>query len=102
MSNRTSSSFIARFTVGDYCHEQTIAMIKQNVSDSNRLERQREELTGKPAKLKRVCLKPRSPREKFLNPDTGNYIGFTWSGDVIGGMANAGAVDLYIYDRYTW
>ena len=36
---------------------------------------------------------------KVLNKRTGNMIGHTYHGDVIGGMANAAAVDVYIQRR---
>ena len=36
---------------------------------------------------------------KVLNRRTGNMIGHTYHGDVIGGMANAAAVDVYIQRR---
>jgi len=47
----------------------------------------------------RTTLKARKPINKVTNPRTGNKIGYTTFGDVIGGMENAGAVDVYIH-RY--
>ena len=47
----------------------------------------------------RTTLKARKPINKITNPRTGNKIGYTTFGDVIGGMENAGAVDVYIH-RY--
>lgn len=47
----------------------------------------------------RVCVKARKPIHKVLNKRTGNMIGHTYHGDVIGGMANAAAVDVYIQRR---
>jgi hypothetical protein len=41
----------------------------------------------------RVTVKARKPIHKVLNKRTGNMIGHTYHGDVIGGMANAAAVD---------
>jgi|TARA_R110000803_G_scaffold38546_2_gene83423 hypothetical protein len=49
----------------------------------------------------RVCVKGRKPINKVLNRRTGNMIGHTGHGDVIGGMANAAAVDVYIQRRWT-
>lgn len=47
----------------------------------------------------RTTLKARKPINKVVNKRTGNMIGHTSHGDVIGGMENAGAVDVYIH-RY--
>jgi len=50
----------------------------------------------------RVCVKARKPINKVVNRRTGNMIGHTGHGDVIGGMANAAAVDVYIQRRHCW
>lgn len=47
----------------------------------------------------RTTLKARKPINKITNPRTGKKVGYTYHGDVIGGMENAGAVDVYIH-RY--
>lgn len=47
----------------------------------------------------RTTLKARKPINKVVNKRTGNMIGHTSHGDVIGGMENAAAVDVYIH-RY--
>jgi len=50
----------------------------------------------------RVDVKGRKPIHKPRKTPAGNYTGWTWGGDVIGGLSNAGAVDVYIHRRYTW
>ena len=47
----------------------------------------------------RTTLKARKPINKITNQRTGRKVGYTTFGDVIGGMANAGAMDVYIH-RY--
>lgn len=50
----------------------------------------------------RTTVKARKPINKVLSKRTGNMIGHTGHGDVIGGMANAAAVDVYIQRRSMW
>jgi len=49
-------------------------------------------------KCKRVAVKGREPIEKV------NGKGYNWSGDIVGGLANAQRFDVYIYDdgRYKY
>tara|TARA_R110002074_G_scaffold376946_1_gene554246 strand:- start:1102 stop:1455 length:354 start_codon:yes stop_codon:yes gene_type:complete len=49
----------------------------------------------------RTSIKGRKPIHKVLNKRTGNMIGHTYHGDVIGGMANCAAVDVYIHRNLT-
>jgi hypothetical protein len=44
-------------------------------------------------------VKARKPINKIRHHRTGQLRGYTYHGDVIGGMENAGAVDVYIH-RY--
>ena len=48
----------------------------------------------------RVSLKGREAIQKEINPRTGNPISYnTWNGDVVGGLKNAGRIDVYIHRR---
>ena len=49
----------------------------------------------------RTSLKGRQPINKVRHPRTGQLRGYTYHGDVIGGMENAGAVDVYIHRQLT-
>jgi len=50
----------------------------------------------------RISVKGRKPINKVKHPRTGQLRGFTSHGDVIGGLGNAGAYDVYMHqvDRY--
>lgn len=51
----------------------------------------------------RVSLKGREAIQKGINLRTGNPISYnTWNGDVIGGLKNAGRIDVYIHRRYVY
>jgi hypothetical protein len=45
---------------------------------------------------KRVTIKGREPIEKV------NGKGYNWSGDIVGGLANAQRIDVYIHDDRRW
>jgi hypothetical protein len=47
----------------------------------------------------RTSLKGRQPINKVRHHRTGQLRGYTYHGDIVGGMQNAGAVDVYIH-RY--
>tara|TARA_X000000950_G_scaffold268857_1_gene346869 strand:+ start:92 stop:457 length:366 start_codon:yes stop_codon:yes gene_type:complete len=53
---------------------------------------------GRPIRF-RTSLKGRQPINKVRHPRTGQLRGYTYHGDVIGGMENCAAVDVYIH-RY--
>jgi hypothetical protein len=53
---------------------------------------------GRPLQY-RVSLKGRDPIEKVINKRTGKPNGYNWAGDIVGGMANAGRIDVYIHQR---
>lgn len=53
---------------------------------------------GRPIRF-RTTLKARKPINKVINRRTGKPNGYTAFGDVIGGMANAAEMDVYIH-RY--
>jgi hypothetical protein len=53
---------------------------------------------GRPIRF-RTTLKARKPINKVRHPRTGQLRGYTYHGDVIGGMANAAEMDVYIH-RY--
>tara|TARA_B100001057_G_scaffold271412_1_gene271669 strand:- start:46748 stop:47101 length:354 start_codon:yes stop_codon:yes gene_type:complete len=49
----------------------------------------------------RTTLKARKPINKIRHFRTGQLRGYSYHGDVLGGMANAGAVDVYIHRNLT-
>ena len=49
----------------------------------------------------RTSLKGRQPINKVRHPRTGQLRGYTYHGDVLGGMQNCAAVDVYIHRNLT-
>jgi len=89
-------------TFDTFCAEDmlTVETIKSYVKSMNKelatygaVDRRGNELRF------RACVKARKPIHKVLNKRTGNMIGHTGHGDVVGGMGNAAAVDVYIQRR---
>ena len=50
----------------------------------------------------RLSVKGRKPINKVVNKRTGRLNGYTWGGDVIGGLANAAEYDAYLHQRHYW
>ena len=91
-------------TFDTFCAEDmlTVETVKSYVSQMNAELRYHGDTDRRGNKLQfRTTVKARKPINKVLNKRTGNMIGHTYHGDVIGGMANAAAVDVYIQRRQT-
>jgi|TARA_B110000977_G_scaffold105223_1_gene137291 hypothetical protein len=86
-------------TFSTFCAEDMLQVetIKTYVKNMNKELKAAGAVDKRGFKLRyRTCLKARKPINKVVNRWTGNLIGHTNHGDVIGGFANAAAVDVYI------
>ena len=91
-------------TFDTFCAEDmlTVESVKSYVTSMNKELKYYGATDKRGSDLRfRVTVKARKPINKVVNKRTGNMIGHTYHGDVIGGMANAAAVDVYIQRRWT-
>ena len=86
MTKRISTSYVA--TLNPITDADQIAQIRSDIHFMNEVLKSQNLSTRY-----RVCLKGRKPINKV------NGRGFTYGGDVVGGLKNAGMVDVYIYNR---
>ena len=92
---RKSQSFICRLDVQSAVDMEKLQVIKDTVSALNKSSYVK----------KRVVLRGRKPIVKMM--DKGGYfykgsknpVGFDRGGNIVGGIANASMLDVYIYDR---
>jgi hypothetical protein len=95
MNRRTSESFVCRLDVQSATDMEKLQVIKSAVSAMNRqVDR----------KL-RVVTKGRKPFVKmkaaggFFNPPSKNPVAYDVFGNIVGGIANASMIDVYLYKR---
>jgi len=77
-----------------------LAKIKNGIKSLNNYNKRlgKTNAWGDPLRF-RVVLKGREPIEKVINPRTGRENSYNIHGDVVGGIRNAGRVDIYIHER---
>ena len=90
---RKSNSYVTTLDVNSASDMQTLETIKDTIRAVNAFS----------SKKKRVVLRGRKPivKGRSVNYWSGKvrYGGFDRAGNIIGGLANASKLDVYIYDR---
>ena len=81
--NRKSNDYIGTFVTSDKADMEKLSELRKSVAYSNKTR----------PSLKRVVARGRKPIEKLGSRS------FDWGGNIVGGIANAGELDVYIYDR---
>lgn len=103
MNKRGSDSYVGSAYTSSVSDMQMIDEVRSIVKTMNKYLRQSNAVDRRGRKLQyRVSLKGRDPIKKVVNQRTGKLNGYNWAGDVVGGMENAGRIDVYIHQRYDW
>ena len=93
MTKRTSTSYLCTLDVNSSFDMQQLELIRHTVKVSNH----------RMANKKRVVIRGRKPAVKAQIVDrwTGKtrVLSYDWAGNIVGGIANATKIDVYIYDR---
>lgn len=89
---RSSGSYLTRCYIDDPVDQVKFETIKRTVNFMNQ--------NGLFEHPMRLVKKPREPKERMTLPGRTRPVGYNYGGDVIGGMANAAAFDVYLYRRY--
>ena len=93
MTKRLSTSYVCTLDVNSCQDMQLLEVIRKTVKISN----------NRMSNKKRVVLRGRKPvvKSTVINHWTGktSTSGYDFAGNVIGGIANASRIDVYIYDR---
>lgn len=103
MNARSSTSYIG--SVNTSCETDMIRVeeVRSIVKTMNKYLRESNAVDRRGMKLQyRVSLKGREAIQKEINPRTGNPISYNLLGDLVGGVKNAGRIDVYIHQRYDW
>ena len=102
-NDRSSDSYIGSVYANDPSHIEEIQELRQNVKNMNKALRESNAVDKRGIAIQyRVSLKGREAIEKAINHRTGNPISYyTHNGDVVGGIKNAGRIDVYIHRRYS-
>ena len=103
MEKRGSDAYVGSVYTSSVADMESIQEVRSIVKTMNKYLRDSNAVDRRGKKLQyRVSLKGRDPIMKPINQRTGKPKGYNWSGDIVGGMANAGRIDIYIHQRYDW
>ena len=91
--NRKSTSYIFTADINSASDMLQIEELRKAIKSLNTIS----------DKKKRVVLRGRKPLVKMdkYNPYTGKMstISYDWAGNIVGGIANATKIDVYVYNR---
>lgn len=97
--NRQSDSYLGTFDVQSVTDMQQLSDLRQMVTNLNKM------LKTKTGKTFRVVVRGRKPAVKmvvprsFYTPASNRAVGYTYGGNIVGGLANATKFDAYLYER---
>lgn len=102
MNKRISNGYLCSIDTKCISDMLKVEEVRATVRTLNKYLREANAVDRRGIKLQyRVSLKGREAIQKKINPRTGNLISYTTSnGDVVGGLKNAGRIDIYIHQRY--
>jgi hypothetical protein len=93
MTKRTSTSYVCTLDVNSVADMQVLETIRKTISISNNNTQNK----------KRVVVRGRKPiqKKKVHNHWTGKtgFYDYDFCGNIVGGIANATKLDVYIYNR---
>ena len=95
MTKRTSTSYVCTLDVNSVADMQSLELIRKTVRLSN----------TRVANKKRVVIRGRQPAVKmqaaggWIHRPSKGLVSYDWAGNIVGGIANATKIDVYIYDR---
>jgi hypothetical protein len=91
---RSSGSYLTRCYIDDPVDQVKFETIKHTVNFMNQ--------NGLFEHPMRLVKKPRIPKKRMALHGRTRPVGYNYSGDVIGGIANAEAYDVYLYRISQW
>lgn len=95
MTKRTSTSYVCTLDVNSCADMQLLEVIRKTVKVSN----------FRMPNKKRVVIRGRKPAVKmqaaggYIHRPSKGLVSYDWAGNIVGGIANATKLDVYIYDR---
>jgi hypothetical protein len=100
MNRRHSQSYIGSVYTSDETYQSEIEAIRATVRGFNRSLKDYGTPNYWGDQLQyRVTLKARDPIVPSVNPLTGNAMRYDHYGDAVGGIKNAGRIDVYLHER---
>jgi hypothetical protein len=103
MIRRSSTNYIGSADTSCETDMIRVEEVRSIVKTMNKYLRESNAVDRRGMKLQyRVSLKGREAIQKEINPRTGNPISYNLLGDLVGGVKNAGRIDVYIHQRYDW
>lgn len=99
-TNRQSDSYLGTFDVQSVTDMQQLLDLRQMVKNMNKM------LKLSTGKTFRIVIRGRKPITKmklargYITPASKGPVSFDYSGNIVGGLANASKLDAYLYERY--
>ena len=99
INNRESDCYLGTFDVSSTKDMEQLSYLRDMVRNMNKMFKRE---TGKTF---RICVRGRKPIVKiklasgYITPASKGPVSFDYSGNIVGGLANATRLDAYIYTR---
>lgn len=94
-----SSAYVGTFVTSDKGDMDKLAELRRNVALLNKTDAfGSDSWTGTFRKM-RVCAKGRKAIVKMKTAGSKGPVQYNWGGNIVGGLSNAGELDVYIYNR---
>ena len=94
------NSYVGTFVTTHYYDMQKLQALRESVSLMNKTDAFWGTYPDYQKRQKRVVARGRKPIVKMKTRGSKGLVSYEWGGNVVGGIKNAGEVDVYIYDRY--
>ena len=97
-----TASYVGTFVTSDKGDMDKLNDLRKSVALLNKTNAfGRYEASRLPRKM-RVCAKGRKAITKMKTAGSKGPVQYNWGGNIVGGLTNAGELDVYIYDRHDW
>ena len=87
--SRKSTNYVCTLDINSYSDMEKLSVIKATVSAINK--------NISTHNKKRIVIRGRKPFQR--KNICGNLVSYDYGGNIVGGIANASKLDVYIYDR---
>ena len=99
MKDDRTASYVGTFVTSDKGDMDRLAELRKSVSLLNKTDAfGTHRYTGTFRKM-RVCAKGRKAIVKMKTAGSKGPVQYEWGGNIVGGLSNAGELDVYIYER---
>ena len=97
-----TASYVGTFITSDKGDMDKLNELRKSVALLNKTDAFGRYDHSRLTKKMRVCARGRKAITKMKTAGSKGLVQYNWGGNIVGGLTNAGELDVYIYDRRDW